>query len=162
MGGAVFPPCCLTWDQTMVRVVKIMVASFKSTWAPTVVFSAPDPTAGHCWPMPPLETPGHSQASLGQSLLESLLLTPGFWCTQGFVYALQECVSPVLCKSCYQIPVTSKVKFPGGSQYARKFGKISSGHRTRKGQFSFQCQRKAMPKNVQTIAQFQSSHTLAK
>ena len=45
--------------------------------------------------MPPLETPGHSQASLGQSLLESLLLTPGFWCTQSFVYALQESVSPV-------------------------------------------------------------------
>ena len=33
--------------------------------------------------------------------------------------------------------------------YASKFGKISSGHRTGKGQFSFQSQRKAMPKNVQ-------------
>ena len=30
------------------------------------------------------------------------------------------------------------------------FGKLSSGHRTGKGQFSFQTQRKAMPKNVQT------------
>ena len=29
-----------------------------------------------------------------------------------------------------------------------KFGKLSSGHRTGKGQFSFQHQRKAMPKNV--------------
>ena len=29
------------------------------------------------------------------------------------------------------------------------FGKLSSGHRTGKGQFSFQTQRKAMPKNVQ-------------
>src|SRR5574337_1085615 len=28
----------------------------------------------------------------------------------------------------------------------RKFGKLSSGHRTRKGQFSFQNQGKAMPK----------------
>ena len=36
-------------------------------------------------------------------------------------------------------------------QYASKFGKLSSGHRTGKGQFSFQSQRKAMPKNVQTI-----------
>ena len=38
----------------------------------------------------------------------------------------------------------------------------SSGHRTGKGQFSFQLQRKAMPKNAQTTAQFQlhSSHTL--
>ena len=31
---------------------------------------------------------------------------------------------------------------------ASKFGKLSSGHRNGKGQFSFQCQRKAMPKNV--------------
>ena len=31
---------------------------------------------------------------------------------------------------------------------------------TGKGQFSFQSQRKAMPKNVQTTAQLQSSHTL--
>ena len=29
VGGAVFPPCCLTWGQTMVEVVKIMVTSFK-------------------------------------------------------------------------------------------------------------------------------------
>ena len=33
-----------------------------------------------------------------------------------------------------------------------KFGKLSSDHRTGKGQFSFQSQRKAMPKNAQTIA----------
>ena len=31
-----------------------------------------------------------------------------------------------------------------------KFGKLSSDHRTGKGQFSFQSQRKAMPKNAQT------------
>ena len=48
------------------------------------------------------------------------------------------------------------------TQYASKFGKLSSSHRTGKGQFSFQSQRKAMPKNVQTIAQLHSSHTLAK
>ena len=35
---------------------------------------------------------------------------------------------------------------------ASKFGKLSSGHRTGKDKFSFQSQRKAMPKNVQTIA----------
>ena len=40
--------------------------------------------------------------------------------------------------------------------------KLSSGHKTGKGQFSFQSQRKAMPKNVQTTAQFDSSNTLAK
>ena len=43
-----------------------------------------------------------------------------------------------------------------------KFGKLGSGHRTRKGQCSFQSQRKAMPKNVQTTTQLHSSHTLAK
>ena len=34
------------------------------------------------------------------------------------------------------------------TQYTSKFGKLSSGHRTEKGRFSFQFQRKAMPKNV--------------
>ena len=36
------------------------------------------------------------------------------------------------------------------AQYARKFGKLISVHRIEKGQFSFQSQRKAMPKIVQT------------
>ena len=40
--------------------------------------------------------------------------------------------------------------------------KLNSGHRTGKGQFSFQSQRKAMPKNAQTTAHLHSSHTLAK
>ena len=38
------------------------------------------------------------------------------------------------------------------TQYVNKLGKLSIGDRTGKGQFSFQSQRKAMPKNVQTIA----------
>ena len=45
---------------------------------------------------------------------------------------------------------------------ASKFGKLSSGHRTGKGQFSFQSQRKAMPKNPQITAQLHSSHMLVK
>ena len=48
------------------------------------------------------------------------------------------------------------------TQYASKFGKLSSGHRTGKCPFSFQSQRKAMPKNAQTTTQLYSSHTLAK
>ena len=48
------------------------------------------------------------------------------------------------------------------TQYASKFGKLSSGHRTDKGQFSFRSQRKAMAKNAQTTAQLYSSHTLEK
>ena len=43
-----------------------------------------------------------------------------------------------------------------------KFGKLSSGPRTGRDQFSFQSQRKAMPKNAQTPAQLHSSHTLVK
>ena len=41
------------------------------------------------------------------------------------------------------------------TQYVSKFGKLSSGYRTGKGQFSFQSQRKAMPKNAQTTAPLQ-------
>ena len=48
------------------------------------------------------------------------------------------------------------------TQYASKFRKLSSGHRTGKGQFSFQSQRKAMPKNAQTTTQLHSSHILVK
>ena len=43
------------------------------------------------------------------------------------------------------------------TQYVRKFGKLSSGHGTGKGQLSFQSQRKAMLKKVQTTTQLHSS-----
>ena len=39
-------------------------------------------------------------------------------------------------------------------------GKLRSGHRIENGQFSFQSQRKVMPKTAQTTAQLHSSHTL--
>ena len=42
------------------------------------------------------------------------------------------------------------------TQYVSKFGKLSSGHRSGKGQLPFQSQRKAKPKNIQTTAQFSS------
>ena len=44
----------------------------------------------------------------------------------------------------------------------QQFGKLTCGHWTGKGQFSFKSQRKAMPKNAQTTAQLHSSHTLVK
>ena len=47
-------------------------------------------------------------------------------------------------------------------QHIWKFGKLSSGHRTGKSPFSFQSQRKAMPKNAQTTVQLHSSHMLVK
>ena len=51
--------------------------------------------------------------------------------------------------------ITRKSQY--GTQYARKFGKLSLGHRTGK-----ESQRKAMPKNVVTTTQLRSSHMLAK
>ena len=48
------------------------------------------------------------------------------------------------------------------TQYASKYEKLSSGHWTGKGQFSFQSQRRAMPKNVQTTTQLLSFHILAR
>ena len=79
----------------------VMATSFKRAYIYTVAFSAPDPAAVHCWPTLLLETPRHSRASLGQSLVGSLLLSPGSWCTQGFVWALQSlfplsCVSSII------------------------------------------------------------------
>ena len=61
----------------MVEIMKIMVTSFKKSHACTATLSAPDPVIGHRQPTPPLETPGHSQVSLCQSLVGSLLLSPG-------------------------------------------------------------------------------------
>ena len=48
----------------------------------TVTLTALSPETGHHQPTPPLETPEHSQASLGQSLVGPLLLSPGSWCTR--------------------------------------------------------------------------------
>ena len=45
--------------------------------ARAAVLSAPNPAAGHCLLTPLLETPEHSRASLGQSLVGSLLFSPG-------------------------------------------------------------------------------------
>ena len=87
----------------------------------------PNLKAGHCRPTPTPETPGHSQASLAQSLVQSLLLSSGSWCAQSFVYALQESVSPILWKFWNQISLAFKVKFLGGSQslcWIPRFGNL--------------------------------------
>ena len=75
-GWSCVPSLLFTWGQTMVEVMKIMVTSFKTSHAHTATLSAPNHAAGHR-PTPPPETPGHSQASLGQSLMGSMLLSPG-------------------------------------------------------------------------------------
>ena len=75
-----------------------MMTSFKRSHARIVTLRDPNPAADHCQPTSPPETPGSLWASLGQSLVGLLLLSSGSWCTQGSVCALQESVSPVLCK----------------------------------------------------------------
>ena len=61
----------------MVEVMNKMVTSFKISRAHTTTFSVPNPAAGPCKHMPWLEIPGHSRANLVQSLVGSLLLSPG-------------------------------------------------------------------------------------
>ena len=73
--------------------MKIMVNSFKRSHKDTATLNASNPAAGHHQPTLPLEISGRSWASLLQSLVGSLLLSPGFWCTQYSVYALQESTS---------------------------------------------------------------------
>ena len=73
----------------MVEVMKVMATTFKRSHSGTVTLSVPNLAAGHRQRMALLETPGHSRVRLGQSLLGSLLLSSGFWCTQAFVCVLQ-------------------------------------------------------------------------
>ena len=89
--------------QTMVEVMKIMATSSKGSPACIATLSAPNPAAGHHQPTHLLETPGHSQASLGQSLVGSLLLSPGSWCTQVSACALQESISQSCVISCNSV-----------------------------------------------------------
>ena len=76
----------------MVEVMKIMATSFKRSPTHTAACRAPNPAAGHRQATPLPETPGHSQASLAQSLVGTLFLSPGSWYTSGFVCTLQESV----------------------------------------------------------------------
>ena len=76
-----------------------MVTSFKRSHVCTAMLSAPNPAAGHHQPTPLPETPGHSQASLSQSLVGSLLLSPGTWCTQGYFFVPSKCLFPQSCVS---------------------------------------------------------------
>ena len=94
-----FCPCYLTWGQTMVEVIKIMMTSFKRSHAGTAILSAPNPAAGHHQPMPPLRF-----LDLHRQVWVSLLwghgsFSCGFWCIHCSVCALQKSISPVLCKS---------------------------------------------------------------
>ena len=47
-------------------------------------------------------------------------------------------------------------------KYASKFGKLSSVHRTGKGEFSSQSQRREITKNAESTVQLHLPHTLVK
>ena len=81
----------------MVDVMKMMVTSFKSSHACTTTLSTPNPASGRHQPTPPPKTPGHFWANLRQSLVGSLLLSPGSWCTRFCLYP-PRVYFPVLCK----------------------------------------------------------------
>ena len=79
----------------MVEVMKTMVTSFKRSHdalLPSVSQPCSRPQQTHT----SAETPGHSWASLGQSLMGSLLLYPGSWCHE---------VLSVLSQSLFTSPV---------------------------------------------------------
>ena len=60
----------------MMEVMKTMAIFSKRSCAYTGTLSAPEPEGDCHQPMPLSETPGYSQANLGQSLVGSLLLSP--------------------------------------------------------------------------------------
>ena len=81
----------------MVEVMKIMATSYKRSHAHTATLSTCNPAAGRRQPIPLLETPRHSRASLGLSLVGSLLLSPGPGAHKVFLCPPRVCF-PVLCK----------------------------------------------------------------
>ena len=95
-GWGCVPFLLFTWGETVVEVMKIMATSFKTSHVCTAALTAPNPASGHHQPTPPLETPGHSQTSLGQSV-GSLLLSPVSWYTR-FCLCPARVYIPVLCK----------------------------------------------------------------
>ena len=67
MGGAVFPPRSLNWDQTVVEAMKIMATSFNRLRARPGTLSAPSPAAATpdpCLCRRMLDTPGQVRVSL--------------------------------------------------------------------------------------------------
>ena len=83
MGVAVFPPCSLACQHAS------QDCCSQCPWPCGRPLSTHTST-GASWTL---------TASLTKSLVESLLLSPGSWCAQGFVHALQESLLPQFCGS---------------------------------------------------------------
>ena len=71
---SLFPQSCVSSGGFMVR---LMMTSSKRAYATprSVAPRAPAPVAGHCWPVPPQETPKHSKRGLAQYLWGLLVCT---------------------------------------------------------------------------------------
>ena len=126
MVEAVLPPCSLAWGSPVLEsAVPMVELPYGNLYGRahcnllqeclcqhtvpdrTAAANGPDPAADHCQTTVLQETPTHSQASLAQSFVGSLLLFPESWCSQGFVCVLQESLfHPALWKFCNQIPLT--------------------------------------------------------
>ena len=95
--------------------VGVIVTFSKRTFAVpprTAAVNAPDSAAGHCQPL----------ARLTQSLVGSLLFSPGSWCTQGFVVPSKSLFSQFY----NQNPLAFKVKFPRGSQFLCRISRLGN------------------------------------
>ena len=99
MGGAVFPPCYLTWPQTLVEVMKIMLTSFKRTpcmycctqWPQSCI--RPPPThacTGNSWTL---------MGNLSQFLVGSLFLSSGSWWKHKILFVVSKSLFPLSCVS---------------------------------------------------------------
>ena len=127
MDGSVFPSGCLVWEQTMVGVVAVMQPPSKGLTSPllysaslTLQQSIVDPHLH--WRL--LDT--HRQVWL--SLLWahcSFLLGPGAHKVL-FGPSRPKSVSPVLWKFYNQIPLASKVKFPGDSSSLYRISRVGN------------------------------------
>ena len=77
--------------------MKIMATSFRRSHAGTAAL-CPQPCSRPMLTHACTRDSWTLTASLRQSLVGSLLLSPGSWCTQGFISALQASVAPILYK----------------------------------------------------------------
>ena len=125
-GQGCVPSLLFDLNSNYVEVMKIMVTSFKRSYVGNATLSGPNPAAGHHQPTLLPGTSGHSQASLGQSLVGSVLLSPGSWFAQGFFVPSkslfpQSCVSSGGCmvgflatysKRAYAIPRPTAPRAP--------------------------------------------------
>ena len=82
--------------------------------------SAPSPAAGRHQSTPLLEAPGHSWASLGQSLVGSLLLSPGSLCAQSSARRSNQSIQKEISLECSWEGLMLKLKLQYFGQLMRR------------------------------------------